>query len=163
MIIRQLIESDIEPLRAIYNYYVRTSTATFETEEVSAETMRRRLLDPIDASYPCIVAEEQGRVVGYCALHPWRPRFDTTAEATLYLAPEACGAGLGLRMTEAIVERAREVEWIHALIACINADNAPSRRLVEKVGFRQVAHFREVGRKFGGWLDDVEYELTFVD
>lgn len=159
MIIRDLDLKDVEPLRDIYNYYVRTSTVTFETEELTFDAMRRRLFDPVALGYPCLVAEECGMTAGYCALHPWRPRFDTTAEATLYLAPDARGKGIGRQLTARMVELARASERIHALIACINADNAASRRIVETIGFMQVAHYREVGRKFGQWLDDVEYEL----
>lgn len=159
MIIREFKESDIEPLRRIYNYYVRTSTATFETEEKTTTEMSERLQGPIAQGYPCIVAEEGGEIAGYCALHSWRPRFDHTAEATLYLAPEFCGVGLGKQMTEEIIRLGREREWLHAIIAAINADNTASIKLVESLGFKKVAHYEEVGRKFGQWLDDVEYEM----
>lgn len=161
MIIRDFRLSDVEPLQKIYNYYVRTSTVTFETEELSTPQMFERLTGPVRLGYPCVVAEDDGKVVGYCALHPWRPRFDHTAEATLYLAPDYCGAGLGRQMTETIIRMAGEVNWLHAIIACINADNKASVKLVEKLGFEKVAHYRQVGRKFGMWLDDVEYELIF--
>lgn len=158
MTIRNFSDSDVEALCRIYNFYVRTSTVTFETEELTVTQMAARLTDPISAGYPCIVAEENGEVAGYCALHPWRPRFDHTAEATLYLAPEFCGKGLGRMMTLEILDRARQVTWLHAVIAAINADNAASIKLVENIGFKKVAHYLQVGRKFGKWLDDVEYE-----
>lgn len=50
-------------------------------------------------------------------------------------------------------------DGVHALVACITADNEPSRRLFESIGFRRVSHFEQVGRKFGRWLDVVDYEL----
>ncbi len=161
MTIRGFRPSDVEPLRQIYNYYVRTSTVTFETEELSSSQMSERLTGPVGLGYPCVVAVDAGRVVGYCALHPWRPRFDHTAEATLYLAPDYCGAGLGRQLTEIIIRQGGETKRLHAIIACINADNKASIKLVEKLGFEKVAHYRQVGRKFGTWLDDVEYELIF--
>lgn len=161
MIIREFSRNDAEPLQQIYNHYVRTSTVTFETEELSVSQMFERLNGPVELGYPCVVAEDAGRVVGYCALHPWRPRFDHTAEATLYLAPDCCGAGLGYKMTERIIQLARMTNRLHAIIACINAENKASIKLVEKLGFEKVAHYRQVGRKFGMWLDDVEYELIF--
>ena len=66
--------------------------------------------------------------------------------------------GIGRRLGERLVAECRTTEC-HALVACITADNEPSRRLFESIGFRRVSHFEQVGRKFGRWLDVVDYEL----
>lgn len=81
-----------------------------------------------------------------------------TLETTVYLAPEACHKGIGpLLMTHLIDECRRQ--GYHALIACITADNLSSLRFHQRLGFRQVSRFSEVGRKFDRWLDVIDLEL----
>lgn len=161
MIIRQLTEADVEPLRHIYNNYVRTSTVTFELQEQTYEQMRDRLFEPVKSGFPCLVAEEDGRVSGYCAAHAWNPRYETTAEITMYLAPETCGKGVGSLMMSRIIDIVRQIDIIHCLIVCISSDNIASRRLVEKFDFKEVAYYPQIARKFGKWVDDVDYQLIF--
>lgn len=158
--IRPFRPSDVDALTEIYNYYVRTSTATFESEEKTVDQMRERLTGPADR-YPCFVAEDEGRVVGYGALHPWRPRFDCVAEATMYFSPDATGRGLGKQMLRLLIDEGRKLPWLNGIIACINATNTPSRALVESFGFHMAGSYERVGRKFGQWLDDVDYQLLF--
>lgn len=157
MTIRPLQDSDITPLREIYNHYVRTSTCTFETSELTDAQMLRRL----QQSHLCLTLEDGGRVMGYCALHPWRPRFDRVAEATMYLAPQAVSRGFGSLMLERIIAEGRRLPHLTGIIACINATNRPSRALVEKFGFRQAGEYFNVARKHGLDLTDVDYHLIF--
>lgn len=158
--IRPLRESDVEPLRDIYNHYVRTSAATFETVELSPEQMHERLYAPLD-KFPCLVLEEQGRVLGYCALHPYRPRFDLLAEATMYLAPEAVKSGHGTAMMERIIAEARRLP-LTGIIACINGENIASQRILARFGFRLVGTYPNAARKFGRLLTDRDYLLPLT-
>ena len=160
MTIRPLQESDVTALAEIYNHYVRFSTSTFETVTLSDDEMHTRLFAPL-SKYPCLVAEVDGKVVGYCALHPWRPRFDQVAEVTMYLAPDSCGKKIGKAMLSEIIEAGRNIDGLNGIIACINADNKHSRALVENMGFVLSGHYHRVGRKFNQWLDDVDYQLSF--
>lgn len=96
----------------------------------------------------------------YCYAHLWKEReaYSKTLETTVYLAPEACHKGIGpLLMTHLIDECRRQ--GYHALIACITADNLSSLRFHQRLGFRQVSRFSEVGRKFDRWLDVIDLEL----
>lgn len=148
--------ADTAGIAALYNRYVRHSTATFETQPLSEEQMGRRLAEaPV-----CFVCERQGAVAGFCYAHAWKQRSACrhTLEATVYVAPEYTGQGIGRRLVEQLVEACRTAQC-HALIACITADNRASRRLFEAAGFRCVSHFEQVGRKFDRWLDVVDYEL----
>lgn len=156
--IRRLRESDVEPLRQIYNYYVRTSAATFETEEITYPLMRERLFMPL-TKFPCLVLEEDGLVLGYCALHPYRPRFDLLAEATMYLAPEAVKAGHGTAMMERIIAEGRALP-ISGIIACINSENEASKRILARFGFRLVGTYPDAAVKFGRRLTDCDYLLS---
>lgn len=159
--LRPLKEADVVPLTDIYNYYVANSEATFETEPLTPQQMRQRLFNPVEAGFPCLVEEEEDKVIGYGALHPFRPRFDYVAEATIYFAPDSLGRGHGAAMLARLIDEGRKLHRLNGIIACINARNEASRALVERFGFRQVGVYERVGRKFGQWLDDVDYELLF--
>ena len=143
---------------AINNHYVMHSDASFDTEPTDGETMRQRIA-AIAAACPYFVCEEEGEVVGYCFAHPWkaRPAYGLTLETTVYLAPGHTGKGIGRALMLQLIEACRR--GIHVLIACITGGNRPSIALHEALGFQAVSHFREVGRKFGRWLDVVDYEL----
>lgn len=158
--IRPVTPNDAEAIAAIYNEYVLRTTISFEEKALSCDDMRRRIT-AIAADYPYLVYEEQGEVAGYCYVHAWkeRPVYRHTAETTIYLSPAHTGKGIGRQLMQALVEACRQ-QGLHTLIACITADNTTSRRLHERLGFRQASHFSQVGFKFGQWLDVVDYELV---
>lgn len=160
MIIRPLQQSDVVPLTTIYNHYVRNSSATFEASELTVEDMRRRLFEPT-SKFPCLVAEDNRVIAGYCAAHPWRPRFDHVAEVTMYLAPDYCAKGVGAKLLTEIIALCRNIDGLNGLIACINSENRHSKALLERFGFVIAGHYPKVGKKFGQWLDDTDYQLQF--
>ena len=135
------------------------TTVSFETEAPDAKEMEQRIRT-ISASCPYLVAEEDGQVVGYCYVHPWKERvaYSHTYETTIYLSPESCRKGLGTQLMHRLIEECR-TRGFHSLIACITGENKASILMHEKIGFRQVSDFKEVGRKFGRWLDVVDMEL----
>lgn len=162
--IRAARAEDIPAITQIYNEYILHSTATFETEVLAEAEMLRRLRD-IMPEYPYLVAEVGGEVAGYCYAHPWKERFAYrhTLEATVYLSPDQRGRGMGRQLMERLVATCRTMSGCHALVACITAENEASCALHRKLGFRQVSCFREVGYKFGRWLDVVDYEMLFPE
>ena len=149
MTIRAPKPEDAAAVAALYNHYVLHSTASFETEPLDAEQMRSRL----ESATARLVCEREGAIVGFGYTHDWKERaaYRHTQEVTVYVASDSTGL-------ERLVAECRTTEC-HALVACITADNEPSRRLFESIGFRRVSHFEQVGRKFGRWLDVVDYEL----
>ena len=157
--IRPVTPQDAAAIAAIYNEYVLKTDISFETEALSAEEMRGRILD-ISADFPYLVFEEEGRVLGYCYAHAWKERaaYSRTRETTIYLAPEAQGRGIGTRLMGRLIEACREGGF-HALVACITGGNEPSIALHRRLGFRQVSCFPQVGRKFGRWLSVVDLQL----
>ena len=156
MTIRAPKPEDAAAVAALYNHYVLHSTASFETEPLDAEQMRSRL----ESATARLVCEREGAIVGFGYTHDWKERaaYRHTQEVTVYVASDSTGLGIGRRLVERLVAECRTTEC-HALVACITADNEPSRRLFESIGFRRVSHFEQVGRKFGRWLDVVDYEL----
>lgn len=157
--IRPVKDSDAAAIAAIYNEYVLHTSISFETEPLSEETMRERIAHFV-ASYPYLVAEEHGVVVGYCYAHPWKERaaYFRSWETTVYLHPQYHGRGIGSRLMQELIDRCRAA-GCHVLIACITADNTTSREFHSRLGFSQVSHFSEVGQKHGRLLDVVDYQL----
>ena len=158
--IRRAEPSDAAAIAAIYNEYIAHSVITFDTEPVSIGAMQTQISE-LSAHYPYFVYELDGQVVGYCYAHPWKRHaaYGHTYETTIYLAPGYDGRGFGRMLMEALIEACRQT-GCHALIACITADNTASFALHERLGFRAVSHFEQVGYKFGRWLDTVDYELV---
>jgi L-amino acid N-acyltransferase YncA len=157
--IRNVKPEDVSAITDIYNHYVRESTATFETEPVTEEEMRNRVLS-ISAHFPYLVDEENEVITGYCYAHPWKARaaYQYTLETTVYLAPEFIGKGIGRLLMERLIEESRS-SGFRALIACITAENESSCSFHERLGFEKVSHFVKVGEKFGRRLDVVDYEM----
>ncbi|MGI6223610.1 MAG: GNAT family N-acetyltransferase [Prevotella sp.] len=156
--IRPVEEKDVPALTAIYNHYITETTATFETEPISEDEMAERV-KAITAEGPYLVDEEDGKVVGYIYAHKWHERaaYAKTFEVTEYLAQGYTHHGIGTALLEQLLILCRQ-QGLHALVACITAENTPSRKMYEKNGFQQVSLFKEVGYKFGRWLDVSDYE-----
>ncbi len=164
MEVRNVRAADATAIADIYNHYVAETTVSFELQPVMAEEMGERIV-AISALHPYLVCEdESGRVVGYCYAHPWKEReaYSKTWETTVYVSPACLGRGVGRMLMERLVSECRDL-GCHALVACITADNTRSVRFHTSLGFSRVSCFRQVGRKFGQWLDVVDYELLLAD
>lgn len=159
VLVRLATVDDAEEIRAIYNDAVVTSTVTFDLVPRSAEEQRRWLTDRSGA-HAVVVAEEAGSVVGFASLSPWRdrPAYATTVEDSVYLAETARGRGVGKALLAELVDVARR-HGFHAMMARIVGGHATSIALHRSLGFEEVGCEREVGRKFGTWLDVVVMEL----
>ncbi len=156
---RPVTPADARAITEIYNHYISETTITFEVESVTVEEMEGRIKE-ISASFPYFVCEEEGRMLGYCYAHLWKQRaaYSNTLETTVYLHKNAIGRGIGSMMVRHLTELCRE-QGYHALIACITEGNEASVRMHERLGFRKVSEYKEVGRKFGRWLGVVDMEL----
>lgn len=150
---------DAPAICAIYNHYVQHTPVTFEEVPLTAEQMRQRI-EETTASYPWLVCEEDGQLLGYCYCHQWRARtaYRFSVEATIYLQQSSAGKGRGSLLLEALLNELRSRK-LHSVIAGVLLPNPPSTALLEKFGFRQVAQFKEVGFKFDRWLDVGYWQL----
>lgn len=160
MIIREVISADCVAMTDIYNYYIEATTITFETVKLEPEDMTKRIRMFLSAGYPCLVAEEDGRVVGYCYAHPWKEKsaYSATLETTVYVAPGQDRRGTGRALMSELIKRCRE-SGTHALIACVTAENAYSIEFHRRLGFKEVSRFEQVGFKHGRWLDVIDMEM----
>ena len=105
-----------------------------------------------------------GAVAGYAYAGRWRTRegYRHSVETSIYLSPDATGRGLGATLYARLLERLRALD-VHAVIGGIALPNPASEALHERLGFEQVARFREVGRKFGEWIDVAYWQLRLAD
>ena len=145
---------DAGAIARIYNHYVANTVITFEEQEVPDAEMAARIDEIASASLPWLVAERDGRIVGYAYATKWRVRsaYRFSTEIAVYVDPDCGRAGIGSRLFEELLPRL-EARGIHAVLGGIALPNDASVRLHEKFGFEKVAHLREVGRKFDRWVD----------
>jgi L-amino acid N-acyltransferase YncA/protein-tyrosine-phosphatase len=108
----------------------------------------------VRATYPWLVWEEAGTVLGYAYGSTWRTRhaYRFATETTVYLDAKAQGHGIGSRLYEALLVDLGQ-RGFHSALGCLALPNAPSVRLHEKLGFQKVGHMKEAGWKFGAWVD----------
>ena len=151
--------NDVSEITRIYAHYVTHTVVTFDTKVPSEKEMCERL-QTIIRNCPAWVCVEEGKIAGYCYAHEWKTKkaYSATAETTIYLHPDYLRKGYGRILMEQLIKDCRERSY-HTLVACITIPNEPSVKLHEKLGFKQVSHFHEVGRKFDKWLDVADYEL----
>jgi L-amino acid N-acyltransferase YncA len=158
--IRASQDADVDAISAIYAHHVLHGTGTFETEPPTAADMAARRADVLAKKLPYLVAEQDGRVVGfaYCNWFKPRPAYRYSAEDSIYIADEARGQGLGAQLLAAL-EQAAEAAGVRKLIAVIgDSANAGSVGVHRKQGFSHVGVIKDCGWKFGEWRDIVLME-----
>jgi len=160
--IRSATAADAQAICSIYNHFILQSTATFEETAITPDDMAARI-DALSGRLPFLVAVLDGAVAGYAYAAPWKPRsaYRHTVESSVYIAPGFAGMGLGSRLVQALLQDLRERD-VHAVLAGIVLPNGASVGLHEAFGFSQVGQMREVGRKFGQWLDVGYWQLVLA-
>jgi len=155
--IRPATPADLRGIAAIYAEAVLNGTASFEIEPPSEAEMGRRMAALLNGGYPYVVAEHAGAVLGYGYAGPYRqrPAYGSTVEDSIYLAVEARGKGIGGGLLKRLIAES-EARGFRQMIAVIgDSGHAASIRLHEAAGFVTVGTFKDVGYKFGRWLDSV--------
>lgn len=161
MNIRTAKESDMEALLSIYNYEVLNGTATFDLEPKSMEERMEWFYAHNVGNHPLIVAEEEGRAIGYASLSMYRDKeaYAATVELSIYVDPEFRRRGAAKKLMEAILLEARRRDDIHTVISVITGGNEASIKLHKEFGFTHCGTMREVGKKFGKLLDIDNFQL----
>ena len=152
--VRPATADDAEAVSRIYGHYVQNTTISFEEQPVSTAEMAERISDVLSSALPWVVAEWAGRVVGYACAGKWKGRYAYrySVETSVYLDPQFTGRGIGTQLYRELLAMLRS-RSIHIAIGGIALPNAASVALHERLGFCKVAHFKEVGYKFGQWID----------
>jgi phosphinothricin acetyltransferase len=154
IITRNAAAHDSGALARIYNHYIRETVITFEEQEVIPAEMADRVAKVVQLDLPWLVAEIEGAVVGYAYATRWRERsaYRFSVESTVYLDPTHTGRGIGTRLYQDLLTALSKTS-VRAVIGGIALPNAASVALHENLGFTKVAQFKDVGFKFGRWID----------
>ena len=157
--VRVAEERDADAIRAIYNLEVSTTTVTFDIVTRSLEEQVAWLRARSGAHVALVAIDEAGDVAGFGSLSPYRdrPAYNTSVEDSVYVRRDAHGRGVGSLLLGSLVDAAT-ASGFHAVMARIVGGHEASINLHAKLGFEIVGTEREVGRKFGRWLDVVEMQ-----
>lgn len=160
MQIRPAVEEDLPAILEIYNDAVLNTTASYDYEPQTLERRLEWFEEHVEQGLPIFAAvNPAGAVVGWSSLSRFRERkgYQFTVENSVYVAADHRGRGIGKQLLPPLLNRAAAL-GLKAVIAAIDAENAPSIRLHAAFGFERVGHFKQVGHKFGRWLDVVYME-----
>lgn len=151
--IRPATVADLPAISAIYNHYVATSTCTFALEN---ETLEERVawFQNRTANHPVLVAEEAGKVIAWASLSAWNKRcaYAQTVESSVYIHHAHHRRGLGKALMGELLQRAQALK-LHTILAGVTSEQNASLALHQSLGFTEAARFKELGFKFGKWLD----------
>ena len=152
--IRSFKTGDARDIAEIYNYFIKNTAVTFEEAEITEREIKTRVHEVTHSHLPWLVYEKAGTVVGYAYAAQWKSRsaYRQSVEITIYLSPANQACGIGSELYQALFLQL-EKRPLHAVLGCITLPNAASIALHEKFGMKKVAHFAEVGYKFGKRLD----------
>ncbi|CAN7519695.1 GNAT family N-acetyltransferase [Acidovorax sp. LjRoot129] len=160
--IRPSTDADLPAITAIYRHHVLHGTGTFEIDPPSEADMATRRADVLAKGLPWVVAEKDGRVLGYAYANWFKPRpaYRFSAEDSIYVADDARGLGLGRKLLTELTAAA-EAAGVRKLLAVIgDSANAGSIGVHRALGFTDVGVMRSVGWKFGAWRDIVLMEKS---
>jgi L-amino acid N-acyltransferase YncA len=160
--VRDARSHDAPAIAAIYAHYVHTSVATFATDPPTAQDWLDRLAQQRTQGLPLIVGDEDGAVVGYAHLSPWRPRpaYRFTVEDSIYLHPAHTRRGHGGTLLAELLHRATATDLRQVIAVIADADDGASVALHRRAGFTDAGRLRDVGYKFDRWIDTILMQRT---
>jgi L-amino acid N-acyltransferase YncA len=152
--IREAKETDLPQMLEIYNDIILNTTAVYDYEPHTLDMRRTWFKGKQQQGFPIFVAEEEGQIKGFSSIGPFRAwaAYKYSVENSIYVAASERGKGIGKLLMQPLIEAAKQL-GLHTIIAGIDATNEASVRLHNNFGFKEVAHFKEVGWKFDRWLD----------
>jgi len=162
--IRPATAADIPAIQAIYAHHVLNGLGTFEEVPPDESEMATRLAAVEGGGLPWLVAESSDSAVGYAYAAPFRLRsaYRYTVEDSIYIAPGHQGQGIGKRLLHDLIAECRTLGLREMLAVIGDSGNLGSIRLHETFGFQHCGILRNVGLKFGRWVDVVMMQLTIT-
>ncbi len=160
--VRPAGEDDVPAIQAIYGHHVIHGSGSFELVPPERDEMARRRAEIVGKGMPYLVAEQDGRVVGFAYAAPYRPRaaYRYTVEDSVYVAPDAIGGGVGTVLLAALIETCTAMGFRQMVAVIGDSENRGSIRLHEKAGFTDAGTLKAVGYKFDRWVDSVTMQRT---
>jgi L-amino acid N-acyltransferase YncA len=155
--VRPSVEADVPEMLAIYAHHICNGLGSgFDPEPLHDEDIKRRRKNMLRRRLPHLVAERDGRVVGYAYAVPFRkrPAYRYTVKHSIYVHPEHLHSGIGRLLLPALIEACAAAGY-RQMIAYVDAENLPSQNLHEAFGFRRAGLLEKVGWRFGRWTDSL--------
>ena len=158
--IRPFEIKDTQSILEIINYNILNSTALYDYKTRDFETQKTILEDKINKGFPVIVAEFDGKLVGFGMYSEFRFReaYKFTVEHSVYVSPNEMGKGIGKMIMAQLIIQAK-AQGLHTIIGVIDSENKSSITFHEQFGFKTVGIIKESGYKFDRWLDSVFMQL----
>lgn len=152
--IRTATEKDLPQLLEIYNDIILNTTAVYHYKPHTIEMRKEWFELKKQQGFPVFVAEDNKQIVGFSTISPFRAwaAYKYSAENSVYVASDQRGKGIGKQLLLPLIEASEKLN-MHTIIAAIDATNEASIALHEHFGFQEVGYFKQVGYKFGKWLD----------
>jgi L-amino acid N-acyltransferase YncA len=162
--IRSGIEKDLAAILDIYNDAILKTTAVYDYQPHTLEMRRKWFEEKQEKNIPVLVAELNDRVVGFVSYGSFRSwaAYKYSIEHSVYVHPDHRRKGIAKKLMGALIDIVKRKE-VHTIIAGINADNSGSIHLHKQLGFEEVGNFKQVGYKFGTWLDLKFFQLILSD
>ena len=160
--IRPSRDEDVPAITAIYRHHVLHGVASFEEMPPDENEITRRRGEIVKRGLPYLVAERDGRVIGYCYAGPFRPRtgYRFTLEDSVYIDAGEVGRGIARTLLERVIARCSELGYRQMVAVIGGRETIPSIRLHEALGFTHIGVLPAVGFKFGRWIDIVLLQRT---
>jgi len=157
ILVRPSTPDDLPAIQAIYAHHVTHGFGSFEEVPPDVQEMAARRLAIVERGLPHLVAEIDGRVLGYAYAGPYRPRpaYRYTVENSVYVAPEAIRHGVGRALLTALIEVCEAGPWRQMIAVIGDRGNTASIALHAALGFHEAGHLKAVGFKLGRWVDVV--------
>ena len=161
VLVRDSVDADVAAIQAIYAHHVLHGTASFELTPPTLDEMRQRRADVVAKDLPYLVAEQNGVVVGYAYVTPYRPRpaYRFTVEDSVYVKEDLAGWGIGSLLLAEIINVCT-AKGYRQLMAVVGDSSPASVSLHERHGFTLAGTFKSVGFKFGAWRDTAMLQRT---
>lgn len=162
-VLRDATAADLQRILEITNDAIAHTTANWSLAPTNLDERQAWFREHERRGDPVLVAECDGRVIGFAAYGAFRPKegYRHTVEHSVYVDADERGRGVGKMLLGAIIERAIAA-GVHVMIGGIEGENIASIRLHERFGFEKTGHLRQVGRKFDHWLDLILMQRILV-
>lgn len=156
MTIRIAKEKDLSGIMEILNYEIENSTSVYEDHPKDLKTLQQWFSEKKRLRFPVLVAVNENQILGYSSFGKFRPHegFRLTIEHSIYVAQQFRGKGIGHLLMERLLVHAKELGY-HVIVAAVDSTNVKSIRFHEEFEFIEIGRMKEVGQKFGQWLDMV--------
>jgi L-amino acid N-acyltransferase YncA len=154
-------ENESNQILDIYNYYILNSTANYYRESVSLDVLKSHIFFNHER-YKTYLIYYQNEFTGFCYITQFRKKdaYYRTAEIGIYLKPDYTGKKLGEQIITYLETNAKANQF-KVLVASISNENTASNKLIQRMGYTECAHYKEVAEKFGRLLDVIDYQKVF--